>query len=293
MKSGAPDFIEIAVNIHPVAHEALSAFFFDLGCHGVVSQSFHDRVFRAYLPRNLDSLQGRSKIIAFVKTLEKIFPEIGAPDVSFAVMENRDWSLLWRDHYRPLHISERLTVLPAWEPFPENPEGLVLRIDPGPAFGTGEHPTTRLCLKAIEESAPGGTWSMLDVGTGSGILAVYGAMLGAASVMALDNDPEALRWAERNIALNELSGTIQLSSAAVEDIQERFSVVAANLILDTILEHMVHFSFLCEPGGVIILSGLLEEHAEAVESALAREGFQDVRISQEEEWVGVTAKKME
>jgi len=86
MKSGAPDFIEIAVDIHAAAHEALGAFFFDLGCHGVVSQSFHDRVFRAYLPRNLDSKAVRSRIAAFVKSLEKIFPEIGSPAVSFGMI---------------------------------------------------------------------------------------------------------------------------------------------------------------------------------------------------------------
>jgi ribosomal protein L11 methyltransferase len=292
MKSDVADFmIEVAVDVHPVAHEALSAFFFDLGCHGVVSQSFHDRVFRAYLPRNLDSKQARSKISGFVKGLEKIFPEIGSPEVSFGMIENRDWGLLWRKHYRPLQISQRLTVLPAWEALPANHEGVFLRIDPGPAFGTGEHATTRMCLRAIEECAPCGAWSMLDVGTGSGILAMYGAMLGALKVIALDNDPEALRWAERNIALNDLAKAIQLSSMAFKDLKERFTLVAANLILGTILEIMPHFSATVAPGGRLILSGLLEEQSEVVEPALARAGFHDVRISQEEEWVCMTGRK--
>lgn len=286
-------WIEVILDIHPAAHEALSTFFFDLGCPGVVSQSFHDRVFRAYLPRNLDSKEIRSGIVSFVKSLEKIFPEIGSPDVTFGIMENRDWSLLWRKHYRPLPISERLTVLPAWEPFPASYEGLLVRIDPGPAFGTGEHASTRMCLRTIEECAPCGAWSMLDVGTGSGILAIYGAMLGAARVVAMDNDPEALRWAARNIEINELSNAIQLSSAPLEDMEERFTLVVANLILDTIMELMPVLSRACEPGGRLILSGLLEEQSGVVEHALARQGFDNVRVFQQQEWVCITAQKKE
>jgi ribosomal protein L11 methyltransferase len=288
-----PGWLEIAVTIHPVAREALSAFFFDLGCPGVVSEGFHDQVFRAYLPSNLDSKDVRPRIHAFVRNLEKIFPEIGSPDVSFGILEDRDWSLLWRKYYRPLRISEKLTVLPAWETVPTNHEGFVIKIDPGPAFGTGEHATTRMCLKAIEGCDPCGDRSMLDLGTGSGILAIYGAMLGAANVTALDNDPEALRWAERNIALNELSGAIHLSSLPIRDIQERFSLVAANLTLGTILEIMPHFSKVVGPGGLLILSGVLEEQFLPVKHALAQAGFHGMQVFQEQEWVCIRARKKE
>ena len=293
MKSGAPDFLEILVDIHPVAHEALGAFFFDLGCHGVVFQSFQDRLFRAYLPCSLDSEGARSKIVSFLKKLETIFPEVKAPGLSFAAIENRDWDLVWRKYYRPLPVSERLTVLPAWESVSDTREGLFIRIDPGPAFGTGEHPTTRMCLKAIEECSPPGVWSMLDVGTGSGILAMYGALLGAATVVALDNDPEALRWAGKNIELNRLSNAVRLSPVSIQDIHERFTLVAANLILGTILDMMPHFSRVAAPGGRLILSGLLEEQITTVMPALDRAGFKDLRISQEEEWVCVTGIKTE
>jgi ribosomal protein L11 methyltransferase len=292
MKSGAPDFIlEITVDIHPMAHEALSAFFFDLGCTGVVSESFEDRLFRAYLPAEPGTRELRLEIHEFVKKLGTIFPEIGSPEVCFGVIENRDWNSLWRKYYRPLSISRKLTVFPAWEIVPANHEGVVIRIEPGPAFGTGEHATTRMCLKAIETCAPSGHWSLLDVGTGSGILALYGAMLGAAPVIALDNDPEALRWAAGNIALNNLSDVIRLSSAPVTDIRERFTLVAANLTLGTILELMPHLSAVPAPHGRIILSGVLEEQYQAVKDALAWAGFHDVKVSQEEEWVCIMAQK--
>lgn len=286
-------WLEIAVETHPATHEALSAFFFDLGCHGVVSQSFHDRAFRAYLPLSLDSEKVRARIGLFLINLEKIFPESPSPQVSFDIIESQDWSRLWRKHYRPLRVSEKLTVFPAWEPLPSSCEGIVIRMDPGPAFGTGEHATTRMCLKAIEECAGQPPWTMLDVGTGSGILGIYGAKLGAESVLALDNDPDALRWAERNIALNEVSNSVHLSPRSLREIQERFTIVAANLILDTIMELMPHFNGVVEPEGWLILSGLLKEQTAEVGRALDREGFREVRILQEQEWACMVTKRTE
>jgi ribosomal protein L11 methyltransferase len=245
------------------------------------------------LPLSMDSEKVRAKIGVFLKSLEKIFPEARSPQVSFDIIESQDWSRLWRKHYRPIRVSERLTVFPAWEPLPSSFQGILIRMDPGPAFGTGEHATTRMCLKAIEECAGQPPWTMLDVGTGSGILGIYGAKLGAESVLALDNDPDALRWAERNIALNEVSNSIHLSSRSLREIEEQFTMVAANLILDTILELMPLFARVVEPEGWLILSGLLKEQIFEVRRALAREGFRDVHVLQEQEWACMVARRTE
>lgn len=288
-----PGWLEIAVDIHPVAHEALGAHFFDLGCDGLVTQSFHDRVFRAYLPRSLDSKGFRTNLASFVRRIQVIFPEVESPKASFRILKSEDWNRLWRKHYRPLRITEKLTVLPAWEDVSFLPGVILIRMDPGPAFGTGGHATTRMCLKAVERCAPSGNWSMLDAGTGSGILAIFAAKLGACKVLAIDNDPEALRWAERNITLNGLSDSVELSSQSLQHIGERFTIITANLILDTILELLPHFSRLCEPGGWLILSGLLREQAPQVERALDQAGFCDVRALHEEEWACIIGKREE
>jgi ribosomal protein L11 methyltransferase len=286
-------WLEIAVEIHPIAHEALSAFFFDLGCHGVVSQSFDDCVFRAYLPPGINSKAVRTKIHAFLKSIEEIFPETRSAKVSFEIIENRDWHLLWREHYRPLRISEKLMVFPAWESPPPSFKGVFIRVDPGPAFGTGQHATTQMCLRAIEQCAVSSPWTMLDIGTGSGILAVYGAKLGAEAVLALDNDPDALSWAEKNIALNEVSSSIRLSSLSIREVEDQFSIVVANLILGTILELMPFFCRAVEPRGRLILSGLLKEQTAEVQHALARRGFGEVQVLQEQEWSCLVAKRIE
>jgi ribosomal protein L11 methyltransferase len=288
-----PGWLEIAVETHPVAHEAFSAFFFDLGCEGVVSQSFSDRTFRAYLPLNRDSEDVRSRIELFLNRVEKIFPEARSSKTTFTTLPDMDWSDSWREYYRPLRITERLTVLPAWDSPPPSLQGILIRMDPGPAFGTGEHATTRMCLKAIEAFCSRPPRSLFDVGTGSGILAIYGAKLGAERVVALDNDPEALRWAARNMALNDLADSIRLCSTPLWDIKERFSLVVANLTLDTIMELMPVLSRVVEPGGRLIVSGLLREQVHQVAEKLAHQGFQDIETRFEEEWACLTARKKE
>ncbi|MGD2126488.1 MAG: 50S ribosomal protein L11 methyltransferase [Desulfobacteraceae bacterium] len=286
-----PAWLEISVDVHPVAHEALSAFLFNLGCNGIVTEEFRNRTLKAYLPvkKEFEDIQNRIKL--FLRELEKIFLEVKSPKLTISQINDQDWSLIWRNFFRPQRITGKLTILPPWEPIPPCLEGHVITIDPGPAFGTGQHPTTRMCLEAIEKCSPAGSWTMLDVGTGSGILAIYGAKLEATRILALDTDPVALRWAERNIALNDLSGAIELSSVTLENWAEGFSLVTANLILDTILELFPHFARVLDHGGQIILSGLLREQVHEVEKELARYGLGKDRVSYQEDWACLIAEK--
>ena len=288
----ASAWMEITIEIHPIAHEALSAFLFDLGCEGVVTEDARDRLFRAYLPAERGREEIRTRIEIFLRTIEEIFPEVHqSARVSLNTLPDEDWGLQWRRFFRPQRVTSGLTVFPAWEGIPPRHKGATIRIDPGPAFGTGQHPTTRMCLQAMEDWARPAVWSLLDVGTGSGILSVYGAKLGAARILALDIDPEALRWAERNIALNGLSRAIELSSQPIETCKERFSLVTANLIRETILELLPHFPSLLDPGGGLILSGLLTEQAAEVSQRLRHHGFWEPRIQVEQEWACLFARR--
>jgi ribosomal protein L11 methyltransferase len=269
----------------------LSAFLFDLGCEGLVSEDFPHPTLKGYLPlqEGAEKIQGR--IEAFLRHLASIFPEVGPPEPSLQPLGDQDWNLSWRRFFRPLRVTARLTVIPAWEPLPTPAPEHIIRIDPGPAFGTGQHATTQMCLRAIERLPKPEVWSMLDLGTGSGILAIYGAKLGSHRVLALDTDPEALRWAEKNIALNNVSGTIQLSSLPLRDIREPFTTVVANLILDAILELMPLFYKVIEPGGGLILSGILREQVDVVEDHLTLCAFEKVDVRFQDEWACTGARK--
>jgi ribosomal protein L11 methyltransferase len=280
-----PGWLEVSINIDPVAHEAISSFLFDLGCDGIVSESFNDTTIKAYLSFPVDLEEIRNRIDLFLDDLKEIFPGTASLSLRISRIENQDWDIGWRRFFKPDQVTQNLMIIPAWEPAMDSLTGHVIRIDPGPAFGTGKHPSTRMCVKAMEEAGFAGPWNMLDIGTGSGILAIYGAKLGAESITATDIDPEALRWAKRNIELNDLPIEIDLSSKVNSEPEGNFSLITANLILGTILDLSSHFQRLLAPGGRLILSGILREQEKDVEESLRKNGLVVHKSLYQEEWV--------
>jgi ribosomal protein L11 methyltransferase len=290
-KTEHPGWLEISIRTHPDSHEALGAFLFDLGCSGIVAENFQDTSLKAYLPFREDLEDLRQRLNVFLQQLVEIFPHVSSPELTIAKVENQDWSRNWQRFFRPQRLTPRLSVWPAWEKVPGSIEGHVIRIDPGPAFGTGKHATTRMCCAAMEKCRLPESWTLLDVGTGSGILAVYGAKLGAARIVAVDTDPDALRWAERNIGLNGLTGAIELASTPIEGLRDSFSLLVANLILGEILRLLPDFGRLLDTGGRLILSGLLNEQIEEVKSVLDSCGLRESELLFEEEWACMIARK--
>jgi ribosomal protein L11 methyltransferase len=292
-KNENPRWLEISIEIDPVAHEALSAFFFDLGCEGTISGDSPDRTFKAYFSFQKDLEDMENRIDVFLQKLEDIFPEVRSPKLTVSKIEDQDWSRLWRRFFRPDRVTEQLMIFPAWEPIPRDLKGHVIRIDPGLAFGTGQHPTSRMCLEAVESVPLPGSWTMLDVGTGSGILAMYGAKLGASRVVALDVDPEAIRSAEKNIRLNDLSEAIELSFIPLEQWKDRFTLLTANLTRGVILELFPYFGRVLGPGGWLILSGILIEQTGDVQDCFPEYGFSGYKALHQAEWACVIARKRE
>ncbi len=286
-----PGWIEITINVDSSAKEACSAFLMDMGCDGVVSEDFDDAVMKAYLPveSNLEEVKGT--LSAFLETITDVFPDIEPAKLDVKEIANQDWGTSWRSFFYLEEITENLMILPAWEEMPDPVKCHVIRIDPGTAFGTGKHETTRMCLKAIEENVPSAPWTMLDVGTGSGILSVYGAMLGAKEVTAIDIDPEAVRWAVKNIELNEIPITIDLSTTPLEEIDRQYDIVAANLIKNTILELNPLFPKVMTSDGLMIMSGLLSGQVEDIEEDLSKYGLKIIHEDIMGEWSCILVKK--
>ena len=284
-------WLEISFRANPVLHDPLSSFLFDLGCTGLISEDFQDRTLRAYLPFQQDLEEIRTRIDLYLHGLKEIFPDVPSPVIQFSQVEDQDWGLSWRRFFRPVQVTPGLLILPAWEPVPRTDVAHIIRMDPGPAFGTGQHPTTRMCLEAMERVPLRRPWTLLDVGTGSGILAIYGVQLGAEKVLALDTDPEAIRWAGQNIRLNEVFESIKLSPGPVEQLKEAFSLVCANLILGEILMLMPTFQRLVNPEGWLILSGILESQVREVVLSLSENGLQAHEILHQGEWACVIAAR--
>ncbi|MDD2417847.1 MAG: 50S ribosomal protein L11 methyltransferase [Oscillospiraceae bacterium] len=202
-----------------------------------------------------------------------------------------DWANNWKKYFKPLKVGRRLLICPTWEEVPPDSERAVLRIDPGMAFGTGGHETTRLVLETLERYIKGGE-TMLDVGCGSGILSVAARMLGAKSTVGVDIDPLAVKTAVENGLLNGLNKPdyTVIQGDLVDKISGRFDVVAANIVADAIIELSASIVPFITRGGVYIASGIIDTREEDVTRALESCGLKIVQRDERGGWVVLVSR---
>ena len=213
----------------------------------------------------------------------------GEPMIKHLATE--DWAEAWKRHYHPLRIGERIVVAPSWEEPPLRSGDVLIKLDPGMAFGTGTHPSTQLTLRLMEKYLRPRT-VVLDVGTGSGILAIAAVKMGASRVIATDIDPEAVRTAEENARLNEVRNKLTLLVDSVVD-SGRYELVLANILADVIADLLLHEGLAnrVAPDGVLILSGIIQQRREVVELALRATGMTIVDSVAEGDWIAFAARK--
>ncbi|HHB91555.1 MAG TPA: 50S ribosomal protein L11 methyltransferase [Anaerolineae bacterium] len=205
-------------------------------------------------------------------------------------LATEDWAEAWKRHYRPLRIGDHIVVTPSWEEPATQPGDVVVRLDPGMAFGTGTHPSTQLALRLLERYLRPRS-VVLDVGTGSGILAIAAVKLGASRVIATDIDPEAVRTAEVNARLNEVRNKITLLVASVID-TGRYDLVLVNILADVIAHMLLHEDLAqrLAPDGVLILSGIIQQRREVVDLALKAAGLEVIETMTQGDWVALAAR---
>ena len=247
---------------------------------------------RAYLPWGEDVQSRRASLEEALWHLGQIS---SIPEPVFREVAETDWSIEWKKNYRPFRIGRRLMIVPSWIEWNAAQGDMVLRLDPGMAFGTGMHPTTQLCLEALEERITSGT-AMIDLGCGSGILSIAGVLLGAGRAEGWDIDPEAVRVARENAALNGVGARFTARQGTLEDMlkEKRTAPVVAANILAGVLQSMLRASLsnTVERGGCLILSGILMEQSAGVEAAVAEGGLRLVEKKTREDWVALIAEKV-
>ncbi len=251
-----------------------------------VSVEFVPGGLRVYL-REDRFAEDRERLLRIVEAVEAQ-PGEAPRKISFSGVPDEDWSRKWKEHFKPLQVGHRFLVTPTWEPEPRDSGRLIIRIDPGRAFGTGHHETTRLCLEWLESlpwkgSSPPA--SLLDVGTGSGILAIGGALLGFTEIVGLDNDPEAVETAKENVLLNGLSGRIRLLCAQPEEQGGQFDAVISNIESGPLIRMAKAIASRVRAGGKLALSGILAEQADGVLSEYVRLGLAPAGRNAAGEWV--------
>ena len=284
---------EVSINTsETILEEPINAFLFHIGASGThTEQKGQEFIIKGYIPEKFLCGILSQRIEEFLNDLHLIFLDIRKPVFYIKELKELDWTDKWKAFFKPLKVSKDLLILPSWESSDEQSKH-VLKIEPGPAFGTGQHPTTQLCLKALESICCGqmGKWSMLDIGTGTGILAIYGAMLGINDILAIDIDPVALKWARHNIELNRVSDKVQLSSEPISCITKEFDIITANLLLDEIKDVIPHVQPIIKK--FLIISGILKEQFEELEDLLKNWDLIKRNISLQEDWMCITYLKL-
>lgn len=214
----------------------------------------------------------------------------GKLDLSLQDVKEEDWTENWKKYYKPMRVGKRLIIRPVWEDYQKEEGDLVISMDPGMAFGTGTHETTRLCMEMIETHFKGG--KALDIGTGSGILAITLSLLGAEGVTAVDIDPVAVKAAGENIARNGLSEDVQVVLGDLtKDVSGRFDFICANILADVIISLKEPIKPLMDQNAGFLASGIIKDRKNDVLTAFRKAGFELLDEKEQGEWVALLFKK--
>ena len=301
------DWAEIACEVPADMVDTIADFLVELTGNGVGIENLHldtftldtledtpSKTVKGYLPLDGSLEQMRIRVEHFLADCGPAFAGFvyTAPVVS--IIKTEDWANNWKVHFKPVRIGTRLVIKPTWEEYQELPGDLVIQIDPGMAFGTGAHPTTRMCLESLERicfDETGGRLpeAVLDVGTGSGVLSIAAALMGAVRITAVDIDPEAIRVTKENLELNSMGELVDASTTDLRALEGEYQVVVANILAEELVRLSAQLVARVAPGGWLILSGILTEKAEFVCA-----GFPGLTLAEsprEAEWSCLTFRK--
>ena len=333
--------IELTVKTNPLWAEYVSDVLIGkIGCSGVVTDEKHYKdevlikensdIVKGYLPFvedmpvNLEKIQNilfqeRQKLVS--SGIEE--QNLGEWIVSLTEIPDEEWAHSWKKYWHPQKISGKVVICPSWEEYKQNEDEIIITLDPGSAFGTGTHPTTRLCVQALEKilrhcepvPAIGGAcetihqsahnkWiassqaprndnsiKIADIGTGSGILAIAGIKLGADFAVGVDNDASVISVAVENAEKNNIADKCKFYTGVASDIKGEYEIVVANILAHVLIEAMPELVPLVKQGGKLILSGIILEKSQAVQNSCIQNGLKIVEVLQEENWVAIIAEK--
>ena len=286
----------ITIAVDPEVQEPLSSLLFDLGATGLIT--LEETATRVTLGAYYRDESDPEHII---HTVQNTFNKTALQDFSSSTIPDEDWMQKWKEGFEAIEIGRRLLISPSWKTAPPPDRGnspqpasdrIVIQVDPGMAFGTGTHETTRLCLEALERHWQGGR--MLDVGTGTGILGIAAAKLYPGSrITMIDIDPDAVEIATENAAINGVSDSVEIHCGETRDQPHgAFDLVVANLTAEVIVDLRADLVRCVVPGGWLILSGILNELAGGVEEALAESRLEVVETKVNGEWTALVAQEV-
>ncbi|MBC2579250.1 50S ribosomal protein L11 methyltransferase [Clostridium sp. DJ247] len=307
------EWIEVTIVTSSEAVEAVSGILYNTGVKGVSIEDPEDIEFKKKNPGDWDYfdetllevkegaiVKGYYKqdekfdeylqyIKDSVNNLEQYGIDKGQGLVTAGKVSEEDWENNWKKYYKPTKIGEKIVVKPIWESYEKKDDELVLELDPGMAFGTGTHETTRMCIKALEKYVKPES-RVFDIGTGSGILSIAAAMLKAKEAIGVDLDPVAVKSAEENVKYNHLNNIKILHGDLMEVVEGKADIIVANIIADIIIFLTDSVKNFIVEGGYFISSGIIKDRKDHVVDKLSKSGFLIEEVNTDGEWVCIVAK---
>lgn len=313
------DWIELIVHTTSVGSDSVSAIFMDCGASGTMIEDRADipdpnqphGIWEIVDPALLESMPADVLVHAWFEegpTIPALLDSVrsrleelssrqsessdyGSLHLDSRSVNDQAWTDIWKKYFKPFHAGTRLVVKPSWEPFTPDTDDLVIEIDPGMAFGSGTHETTGMCLSLLESVIHGGE-EVIDVGTGSGILAIGAALLGAGHVLAIDIDPDAVKVARENIDHNHVGQIVSVQQGNLLDrVTDTCDICVANIISDVIISFASPLMNHIRPGGLFICSGIVSQRSDEVAHALKTAGYEILQKVTKGEWTAFLSRR--
>ncbi|MEG1778676.1 MAG: 50S ribosomal protein L11 methyltransferase, partial [Oscillospiraceae bacterium] len=245
---------------------------------------------KIYLPNTLQGMESISNIRADLAVLKKMDDtnSFGRLEMVLENLNEEDWATAWKKYYHPVRVGEHIVVCPSWETYTQQEGDITLILDPGMAFGTGTHHTTVLCMELLEKYAAPGK-SMLDIGCGSGILAITAALLDCEGIVGVDIDETAVRVARENAVLNFITSKIIFHQGDLAaKVKGKFDIICANIVADVIIRLLPDLHNFLNDDGIFICSGIIDERKDDVLTALTQNGMKSIEIREAGGWVAIS-----
>ena len=286
------DWTELVVETTNEAIDAVTNILMENEASGVQidDDDLNDVRIITYFPANVNVAEKVPELEMQIKGLSQFGIDPGIAAVKLSDVNDDSWRDVWKKYYHPVRITRYLTIVPSWEDYqPENADEKVIRLDPGRAFGTGTHPTTRLALLALEKEIRGSE-SMIDVGTGSGVLSIAAKYLGAGEIDAYDIDDEAIKATKENVALNPIAKDINIGTNSLLDgISKKVDLIVANILAEIIVPLIPQAKECLNPGGKFITSGIINDKKDLIVNELTAHGFVIDEILNQKDWYSIIA----
>lgn len=302
-KSGSDEeFFELKIKINPAMEDIISDFCFEhFDCTGVVlvEEEYKDELvlvsttlgtLKAYLKSkdNVEEILAEQRQLFINRGLTE--EELGSWEFEISKVENADWSKKWKENWTVTSVTDRISVVPTWLEHTTKEDEIVIHLDPGCAFGTGTHPTTQLCMVAMERHMKPKS-IVADIGSGSGILSICAVKLGAESTYGCDNDEFVIETSRENAQLNDVSDKCFFELNTADNLSTEYDFICANIIHYTIAEIMGDLKNIMKTGALAVLSGILDERKQSVLDAIERHELKIIDEIHQDIWVAFVVQK--